>query len=496
LFVERARAVVPEFALTEDNKTSVARICSRLDGLPLAIELATARLRALSLEEVADGLAEHYDLLGRGRRRAAARQQTLTLCVQWSYDLCSPPEQQLWARLSVFAGSFGLQTAHDICGQGSGRAQFLDQLSALVDKSILIRTEHRGAVRFRLLETLRDYGKSRIGEHADESELRRRHAQWYHRLLVEARAQWFTAQQLTWLDRLTVELPNIRVALQFSVSDSTSPLQALEMAAALRPYLYARGMFTEGIRWLDLALGAAPPEPTPQRLDALCGAIKTLGVMGDLEGAQPRIAEARSILELLNDPGATAVCDNAEGYAALNRGEIELARDHLRRAIAASDDYEAQVGSLIVMGWVHDIFGEHHDASSCFEKALALADARGESMWRSMILGSAGVGRWRVGDSEGALQALRQGLHLAMDVNDPGHVIRFLAAMAWIVGSNGHHRRAVVLMAACAVLARAKGVPLHPIPHLATFYEECERNARAALAPAEFDAAWQEGGAL
>jgi non-specific serine/threonine protein kinase len=494
LFVERARSVVSDFVLTDANRAAVTRICSRLDGLPLALELAAARLRTLSPQQIADGLSDRYTLLGRGRRRVAARQQTLEWCVGWSYDLCSPDEQKLWGRLSVFAGSFELDAAHDICGQNLSQDEFLDELSALVDKSILIRTDEHGEIRFRLLETLRDYGKARIADSADYALLRRRHAGWFARLLADARAQWFGDQQVSWIHRLNREMPNIREALRFTVSDS--PATALEMAAAVRPYLFARGMQSEAIRWLDLALDAAPPEPTPQRVQALCGAAWILPALGDVETTLSRIAEARRLLEVIADPAASAVIDCSDGFAALHSGDIERARSYLERALAATDDYEVRVVSTILMGWLHDIFGNQKDSLNCFENVLTLAESRGESLWRSVALACVGVARWRLGDSDRAEQALRQGLQLSQIVSDHMYAAQCLLGLAWVAGSNHHQRRAVMLMAAATALTHAIGAPLIAFAHLGSYHEECERRAREELDPAAFDAAWQDGSVM
>jgi predicted ATPase len=154
LFAERAAAAVPGFVLTTENMATITQICSRLDGLPLAIELAAARLRAMSPEQVLDRLADRFMLLTRGSRRAPTRQQTLAWSIGWSYDLCTPDEQQLWGRLSVFSGSFELQAAEEICDDHMAAGAFLDLVSSLVDKSILLRSEEHGMVRLRLLETV------------------------------------------------------------------------------------------------------------------------------------------------------------------------------------------------------------------------------------------------------------------------------------------------------------------------------------------------------
>ena len=193
LFVQRARAAVPDFALTQHNVGAIARICAQLDGLPLAIELAAARLRAMSVDQIADGLSDRYALLTRGRRGAPTRQKSLADCIAWSYQLCTTTEQHLWQQLSVFTASFTLDAAHHICAtsdrEGSPTAELLDELTALVDKSILIRTGHDdGTVRFRLLDTVRDYGRTHLTD-TEHHRLRQRHTTYYHHLLTQAESR-------------------------------------------------------------------------------------------------------------------------------------------------------------------------------------------------------------------------------------------------------------------------------------------------------------------
>ncbi len=181
LFAERAAAAVAGFALTQDNKVAAARICAQVDGLPLAIELAAARLRAMSLEQILERLTDRFGLLTRGSRQGPTRQQAISYCVDWSYDLCTAAERRLWARLSVFAGSFDLEAAEDVGDGDVAPDNVVDLLTSLVDKSILVRVETNGQVRFRLLETLRDYGLSKLNEAGEYLRLRRRHLDWCRR---------------------------------------------------------------------------------------------------------------------------------------------------------------------------------------------------------------------------------------------------------------------------------------------------------------------------
>lgn len=494
LFVQRARTAVHNFALTEENAAAVGRICSRLEGLPLAIELAAARLRAMSIEQIADGLSNRYGLLTRGRRGAPTRQQTLSGCIGWSYDLCTAAEQQLWARLSVFAASFDWAAAHDVCVSDLDDDECLDLLSSLVDKSILIRQEQHGMVRFKLLETLREYGNTHLTASAGYTELRRRHAHWYERLLADAVRQWNGPDQLRWVQRLSQEMPNIREALQFNLTDS--PGSALQMTANMRRVWVFNGMQGEGRRWLDLALSAAPPEPTLARVRSVFAMAEIAVAKCDLLALQEWVGTARSLLEVVDDPATRGQIEHICGLAALLLGDIEGGKVFCQRALAVTDDVEAQVWSMVTMGWLVAVSGDIEDALSWFEKGFAVAESRGDRVLRSHAKFSAGAGRWAHGEPERAEQLLRESLQLSQPINDAWSVAQCLEIVAWLAGSNHDARRAAVLMAAAAAVARAGGSPIVPMAHVGAFHAECERRAREELDPAEFEAAWSHGSSL
>lgn len=493
LFTERARAAVPGFTLTEANQATVARICSRLDGLPLAIELAAARLRALSPEQILERLADGYALLTRGSRGAPTRQQTLAWSIGWSYDLCAEVEQQLWSRLSVFAGSFELQAAQDICGENTTDDDFLDALSALVDKSILIRLQADGGVRFRLLNTLRDYGKERIATE-QYRQLRRRHRDWYRRLLARAKSEWFGPRQLRWLDRIVGDMPNLREALEFSLSEPGQT--AMEMAFNMHPVWTTRGMLSEGRRWLDRALAATPSEPAVDRIRAGYAAAIIADLQDDLAAAKTRVAEARALVEQMADPLVRGLIEVADGYTALASGEAKRACDCFERALRTTDDPMDCATSMVMMGWALEFMGDLDRALTWHEKALAFAESRGESVYRSYALWSVGVGWWRKGQSHDAEQLIRQCLQLTKAFNDPFHSANCLEVLAWIAQSNDDPRHAVVLMGAADALARAVGAPPIALPNLAVFHDECVHGVRESLGEQEFEAAWGEGNSL
>ncbi len=284
LFAERATMAVPDFDITENNKDVIAAICRRLDGLPLAIELAAVRLRAMSVEQILQRLTDRYALLTTGSRGAPARQQTLQWCIDWSHELCSQAERELWARLTVFSGGFELDAIEGICADAMTSSQVVDVVASLIDKSILIRDEVAGAVRYRLLETLRDYGMQRLQETSEFASLLRRHRDWYEHLVLRAESDWISSRQVAWVARLDAEQPNIRAALQFCLTGPSEANAGGRMASALYPYWRARGRLREGMRWLAQLL-AVGGEPGPEQVKALYVLSVLSGLYGDPEAS-------------------------------------------------------------------------------------------------------------------------------------------------------------------------------------------------------------------
>ncbi|MGW5162391.1 ATP-binding protein, partial [Nonomuraea wenchangensis] len=262
LFAERARAVLPGFEITDANREAVARVCRRLDGIPLAIELAAVRLRALSVEQLLERLDDRFRLLTTGARTAMPRQQTLRSLIDWSHALCTEQERLLWSRLSVFSGGLDLEAAEQVCsGGGIPPEDVMDLVGGLVDKSVLAREEHRQSVRYRLLETIRQYGRERLRESGEEAELRARHRVYFRDLALRARRGWYGPDQVAWFARLRADHGNLRTALDSALpsgSPASSPYtpgpegtrDGLVLATALCFQWIAAGALREGRAWL------------------------------------------------------------------------------------------------------------------------------------------------------------------------------------------------------------------------------------------------------
>ncbi len=270
LLVDRAVAVAPDFALTDDNCEAASDICRRLDGLPLAIELAAVRLGSMTADDLRERLDDRFRLLAAGRRAWPGRGQALRATVDWSYELLGEQERILWRRLSVFAGGFSLAAAEAVCsGAGLEREQIVDLVARLVDSSILTMAHGSRHGRYRLLETVRLYGAERLREAGEAEELRQRHAAWYAELISPGyRPWWSTSRQVEVLDALDVEWANVDAALDFCAGSPATAELGLAMAADLWLYWMVRGRYRAGCRHLGTLLEMAPA-PSATRAMAL-----------------------------------------------------------------------------------------------------------------------------------------------------------------------------------------------------------------------------------
>ncbi|AWK76311.1 protein kinase (plasmid) [Rhodococcus oxybenzonivorans] len=496
LFAERGAAAAPGFGVTDDNRVTIARICQRLDGLPLPIELAAARLRAMTPEQILQRLTDRYVLLTQGSRDAPSRQQTLRMCIDWSYDLCTPAEQRLWAQLSVFAGSFDLDAAEQICGPDLPAQEILDTVTYLVDKSILTREPTGAEMRFRMLETVRDYGREKAQESGEYTELRQRHRDWCQRLVLDMESQWISSRELELITTLVREHPNLRDALEFCVSES--PETGLRIVAALYPFWLSRGLFSEGRRWLERLLAHSPSAPTADHAKALYVGSMMAGIQGDLQAAAALMDDARELAAKTHDPLTRAHINGAVGYAALFGGHPSDARAHLEKAVQTYTGRNdvVEVVALIGLGLADEFLGDTEHAIECYERVLAITDARGESVFRSYSQWGLAVAVWRRGERERGVQLLEQALRVDLEVNDRLNASLCLQALAWIGAEDQNARRAVVLMGASQELSRSVGMPIVLLPNLSEYQDEFEGATRRALSKEAFASGHRDGAAL
>ncbi|MGW4338264.1 ATP-binding protein [Rhodococcus koreensis] len=497
LFADRATAAVPTFEVNDDNRVTVTKICQRLDGLPLPIELAAVRLRAMSAEQILARLTDRYQLLTSGGRNAPTRQQTLRLCIDWSYDLCTPQERIMWSRLSVFAGSFELDAAEAICGCDINAPLPLDLVSSLVDKSILIREEAGMVVRYRLLDTLREYGRGKLHARAELEELRRRHRHWYSQLAAQAETEWLSSRQATWVARLDREQTNLRDMLEHCLSEAEDPagvevdhLSGLRTATALSVFWLARGQFSEGERWLTRLLAQPAAGPSPERAAALYSACMFAAAQGRMPAAQDRFDELTFLADELDSTALRTLSTHAAGYLALYGGRPADAIGSFEDAVIGFEqegNLLREVGSLFGLALACGLTGDESHAVRCHERIIAITEPLGESIYRSYSRWACGLAVWLQGDPERAVQLLQQGLRLTRLVDDPRGSAWCLQTLAWISAERRDARRAAVLLGAAETLWQAMGSPTMQFPNLGRYQKECERRIRAILGSKGFE---------
>ena len=498
LFVDRAATAVPGFALTEENVATVARICHHLDGLPLPIELAAARLRALSPEQILQRLTDRYALLTRGSRGAPHRQRALQSCIDWSYELCTQDEQQVWAQLSVFAGTFELDAAEYICSSAQG-LEMVDVLTSLVDKSVLIREEAGATVRFRLLETLRAYGRQKLAQPGNSATVHRRHRDWYRQLALNADAEWISPRQLDWIARLDRGQPNLREALDYCLADDEADSDdAVSFAAAMQPFWVSHGQLSEGRYWLDRALSRSG-SATTVRAKALYRNCTMAEAQGDRVAASALVTQVQVLAAESDDSVVHMFVEFIEGLHELYGGNFPCACSHLEAALEKcieQGDISTQMTVTLALGLAHERSGNAERAMECHERALEMTESLGDSVYRSYASWAMALATWQRGDHDRAVLLLRQALRLTKQQKDPVTAAAALEALAWVGYSDGNARQSAVLMGAAHTLGEVAGTSSVTVPHLLNHHEACEQAALRALGQRVYKAAYREGASL
>jgi predicted ATPase/DNA-binding CsgD family transcriptional regulator len=501
LFTARAAAAVHDFQLTEGNRHAVAEICQRLDGLPLAIELAAARLPVLTPRQIADRLTDRFTLLTRRSRSSPDRQQTLRACVDWSFDLCTKDEQRLWARLSAFADSFEFDAIEGICASDDLPAdELLDLTDSLVDKSILVRSYDRGGgARYRMLQTIQVYGLEKLREAGEDALLPRRHRDWYEALVARARAEWISDRQAYWLTRLTREYPNLRAAVDFSLREPGEVDAALRIALSLPAmYWWARGMFREGRRWLKVALGATT-ERGVRHTRAMLLASRLAFAQRDGDASR-LLEDGERLARRLDAPDAIAHAMFIRGTTAMFRNELGLAVESFEAALAtlaraAEPELDQRLHLMFTLVAAAGLAGDHARASECYREVLAITEPTGEGIHRSNAMWAYGMVVWRQGDLDQAaeLQVASLRLKRIHGLDDTLGGALCLEVLGWIEAGRRRPDRAATLIGAADAALEDLGTPIRTFGHLAGQHDECERQIRGALGGRMFDETIRRG---
>lgn len=482
LFTARATACYPDFELTEGNGAVVAELCRRLDGIPLALELAAVRIRSLSVAQILDGLSDRYRLLTQGSRTALPRQRTLRSLMDWSYDLLTENAQLMWARISVFAGSFELDAAEGICADDAlPREDVLDLLAELVDNSVLLRDERDGQARYQLLETIKEYGLNRLRADGELAILRRRHRDWYAGLTATSLAQLENGEQIEAYHRLRAEQANLRTAFDLCATSAEHARIGLRMAADLRHFWIMSGTFSEGRRWLGGLLALAPD--VPEAVGALTAASKLTVLQADVAEGRRLLARARALATSTGQEAWLAEITHNEGIASLFHGDPATALTHFTDSYDAHKKAGNDFGimfALIQSAAARSLLGETSHALELCAECLEISTRHGDRWCAALAMWTQALLRWHWNEAERAEALAAETLSIKEAFDDRLGMAMAMELIAWVTEKRGQHARAATLLGAVQSAMRSVGAP-SLFKHLERGHAVCEERTRVAL---------------
>ncbi len=540
LFLERAALAKPDFTLTQDNAAFVAQICSRLDGIPLAIELAAARVKVLSPEQIAARLDDRFRLLTGGARTALPRQQTLRAMIDWSYSLLSEPERTLFRRLAVFVGGWTLEAAEAICGDDESGFEILDLLTRLIDKSLINTEEIGGEARYTRLETIRQYAREKFFETDEVESIRNRHLAFHVQFSEESERQMQGRARKVWAQRSEAEQDNLRAAIEWGFAKN--PELALQIAVNMTLAITAGGFSVEGFRWLresmekmEITLSSTQPALRAKALSGLAFMYLSLGDnLSAKDSAEKSIALYRQIgdengltfgLGVLSQPleflgelvSAEAALQEALGLARANKsafhqawalntlarvtaklhGDIDAALHYTDEAIRISQEagIQWQVASAYQMkGFMAAHSGNYDEAQALFEKAsLAFQDV---SSFFNVILVKSDLAHLerQFGHHQRALERYHETIVAFRDVGQLGAVAHQLECFGFVALAQNQAARALQLFAAAHALREKAATPMTPDEQV--YFDEQLKGLRLQVDEAAFAKLWAEGRTL
>lgn len=537
LFVDRARAIRPDFSLTEENAPAVIEICTRLDGLPLAIELAAARIKLLPPQAMLSRLGNRLKLLTGGARNLPERQRTLRNAIAWSYEMLDEGEETLFARLAVFSGGSTLEGIEEVCDpRGDLPVDALEGVSSLLDKSLLRQEEELGAEpRVMMLETIREFALEKFEESSEAEAIKRAHAEYFLALAEQAEAELLGSEQESWLERLDPEHDNMRVALAWAIERRDTEL-GLRLAGALRPFWYARGYFDEGRRWLEEALAKAEERASVAVwLKALESLSWLADLQGDLERAEVAAEEGLALSAETGIGGSVAaslrgiLADVAETRGDYERAErlyeesLELYKEAgdrrgiawtlgglgnlsndrsdygrakalyeeglaLSRELGGAEPYGLFLNSL---GYVYLLDGDHDRAMALTEEAVALLRRQGRRGGLEYALDNLGWAALLRGDHELSEALHEESLVLCRELGDRLIASESLEGLACSAGVRGEAKRAARLFGAAETLREMVGY--QQVPRESALREPYLKTAHASIEESAWEEAWQLG---
>ncbi len=460
LFVERGVHSQPRFALTDANAKPVAHICHRLDGIPLAIELAAARVKVLTVDQIATRLDDRFRLLTGGSRTGLPHHQTLRAAMDWSHDLLSVEERTLLRRLGVFAGGFNLEAAEAICtDDGVEVVAILDLLTNLVDKSLVVAEGLNGDIRYRLLETVRQYGLERLQESGEVAAVRGRHLDWYLGLAERAEPELQGPDQVGWLSQLEMEHDNLRAALEWAKAEERGADVGLRLAGALHRFWAMRGYLSEGREWLEGAVSRSEDASTA-RAKAIYGAGALAFDQGDYARAEALCEQSVTLYRERGDMLGVALSLNVLAFLSRDRGDHKRAIALLEQSLILCRELDHKwilARTLYILALTVRRQGDYKRAEALLEESLALWRKTGDKWGLARSLGSLGVVARFQGDYVRARALHEESLALSRELGDKLQIAESLLTLGTVAQNQGDYARAIALDEECLILSRESG---------------------------------------
>ncbi len=496
LFVDRARERKEDFSLTVENSAAVALICRRLDGIPLAIELAAARVNVLGVGQIAERLDDRFRLLTGGNAVDLPHHRTLELAMDWSYDLLDADEAALFRWLSVFAGGCSLEAVESVCSTDAvPESAVLDLLQSLIEKSLVVVDDHQGSARYRLLETVRVYAGEKLAGSGEKEAALHKHGVYYLRLVEEAepalQGSGNTSSQAEVLDRLELDHGNFRAAMEGLLD--TEPDVVGRLAAALWRYWEIRGYLNEGSEWLEKALEAGEDLEPEVRAKALAGAGKLAWRRGAFEEAEPLFRQSLHLWRTLHDRAGEANALHGLARAALNLGNHEEAQSWGEQSLTIQTELKSQQGiatAINTLGEVARFNGDLQQAQDRYTESLDIYEGIGDTAAFITVKHNLGYTALGQGDIERAEARFLEAMTIARDLQDHLGIFSMLGGLAAVAAARGEVQRAATLLGAADAVA-TDGYAGDRVDQL-----EVQRTLAAtktSLEPALFDRAWGTG---
>lgn len=504
LFLKRARALNPDFTLTEANAAAVVEVCRRLDGLPLAIELAAARIKVLSPTALLARLTNRLQVLTGGPRDLPTRLQTMRDAILWSYELLAPDEQALFRRLAVFSNGFTLDAAEQVVlddrdtdgsrrnGAAGWDFDLLDRLTALVDSSLIRRDEQDdGDLRFSMLQTIREFGQEQATEAGEEAELRKRHAGWTLGFAETAKSSFWGPEATAWLNRLERERDNLREALAWSIDHE--PELALRISCGLWWYWQTRGYLTEGRDWLGRALAKATDAPLDLRAEAIFGASFLAVMQGDAAVGQAYANDGLALAKEANDRHLIAQMLYAQSFAVSGAGDHQQALDLATQSVCIFRELRDDTWlplALNRLGVEQCELGDADGGRQSFEEALAFWRKSGSDWGVVTALVNLAISARMRGENLEAARALLDCLPLAQQQGDKWGIAETFVTLAGIATAESHFESAAKFLGAADAVKEKIGL------HLQSYVDATsadDKTLRDRLGSEGFQTAWAAG---